>query len=360
MRMMRCGKCGFPLWLSLAYRWNDNGTITYRMAPDFRVVLYHSDLFTELFSRIEESLGLPISHIVFEAQRNGSKAAIEVLLKLSPGFVRRNKLFKRFTVYFFCRLAVWMGASYSRVVSYEPGRSGEALIRNPYNRELMAALILGAFESLESRPFDHEWAKSEGDDVIRVTAAAGKPEVSERLAVAPDKSRPGNRALPRCSRCRVPLALSSLDWNEDEGIITDIRRGERANFMEAYANAAVFRELVEELGEDLNPLIVQAGKDFSRRHLEQLPGIGGKSEEARAIAWKVFSAEAMATLPNWGQGNPVDFRHEEDRTVVTVDNPFEERLIAGYLAAGFELVEGREGKVEWTSPLPSRVVYTIS
>ena len=53
-------------------RWNDNGTICERMMPDLRAVLLEADLFNNLFARIEEKMGISLSHLVFEAQRNAA------------------------------------------------------------------------------------------------------------------------------------------------------------------------------------------------------------------------------------------------------------------------------------------------
>ncbi len=360
MRMLRCRECGFSYMLSKIYRWNDDGTITYRLARDFRLLFFYSDLFDELFARIEAELGLPISHIVFEAQRNAAKGAIDAMTSAIPGWVRHNAPAHHFTVRFFCRLSVWMGTSYARVVSYKYGKCGETMLRNPYNRELMAAVVLGAMESMERTPFDHEWKKVGGDDVLRVTVVKEKPEFSERMAVVLEKARPGDRHLPRCPRCGVPRALSSLTWDEHAGTITDTRLGERFNSLEAYGYKAVFRELERELGEDINQLILDAARTYALRHLERLPGIKAVDEAGRAAAWQAFSEEAATMLAAWGHGNLIEITQKGGRAVFTIDNPFEEKLIAGYLAAGYELVEGRACEVTWVSPETGRCVFTIS
>jgi hypothetical protein len=74
MTMKRCRECGFPYWLSKLIHWNENGTITMAVNPDYRVVIIESDFLSNLFARIEDSLGLSIAHLVFEAQRNPSFA----------------------------------------------------------------------------------------------------------------------------------------------------------------------------------------------------------------------------------------------------------------------------------------------
>ncbi|MDY6795525.1 MAG: hypothetical protein SWK76_09665 [Actinomycetota bacterium] len=44
---------------------------------------------------------------------------------------------------------------------------------------------------------------------------------------------------------------------------------------------------------------------------------------------------------------------------VTVDNPYNEYLLAGQLAATFEALEGVESEVSWESPKPSTTVFTV-
>ncbi|MDY6795526.1 MAG: hypothetical protein SWK76_09670 [Actinomycetota bacterium] len=133
-----------------------------------------------------------------------------------------------------------------------PGCIREAIIRNPYNRELMAVIVLGAFESLERRPFEHTWKKVEGDDVIRITASDEKPQISERLGVILPPLKPGSLTYPRCSSYSVPGELSYLEWREDQGIIMDSQRGVRMTFLDAYTPGVVFRELEK----DIYPLII--------------------------------------------------------------------------------------------------------
>ncbi len=360
MAMRKCRECGFPYWLSKLILWNENGTITMAVNPDYRVVIIESDFLTHLFSRIEESLGLSISHLVFEAQRNASVHTINSQLDKFPFFVGRWGPNRRIVVHAFCRLSVWLGQAYARAIDYKPGMGGEAIVRNPYNRELMAAIILGAFESLERMPFEHTWRRLGEEDVISIKPAAQRPEISERLELEYPELKPGHFHMPRCPSCGTPRELTYLRWNEEDGTIIDNRRNTRLAFLDGYVPTSVFRELEKELGEEIYPLIIQAEKDYTHRRMREL-GIAGAAEGAvlpRRERESIYE-NALATLPLRGQGNPVDYRYSYDGLSVTVENPYNEHLLAGQMAALFEVAEDKEAEVEWSSLEPSSIVFNV-
>ncbi|MDD3718057.1 MAG: hypothetical protein PHP28_05265 [Actinomycetota bacterium] len=358
MAMKRCRECGFPYWLSKLIRWNENGTITMAVNPDYRVVIIESDFLSHIFSRIEEHLGLPISHLVFEAQRNASVHTIDSQLNRFPFTLGRWGPSKRVVVRAFCHLAVWLGQAYARPLRYRSGKGGEAVIRNPYNRELMAAIVLGAFESLERRPFEHAWTKEDGEDVVSIRPVQARPEISRRLDLAYPALKPGHFHMPRCRSCGTPIELGYLRWNEGEGIIMDNRRNTRLTFLDGYVPTIVFREMEKELGEDIYPLIIQAEKDYTHRRMRDLGMAGGGGVLPRRERESIYE-NALATLPPRGQGNPVDYRYGYDGLTVTVDNPYNEHLLAGQMAALFEVAEGKAAEVEWHSPSPSSLVFTV-
>jgi hypothetical protein len=359
MRIRKCRRCGFPFWLSKMIRWEDNGTIVYTLAPDFRLVLIESDLLGSIFTRIQDELGIPISHLVFEAQRNAVAVGIEDLLSSFPLSLGRIGPNKYIVPRFFCRLSTWLGTALAEVTRYRPGRIGEAIVRNPYNRELMAALILGAFESLEHKPYQHAWKKVDGDDIISVTPMKEKPEVSQRLVLSAPEIRPGSRDLPRCPSCGVPLDLSYLEWHEEEGIVMDRRRSTRMNFIDGYTPGVVFRELEEELGKNIIPLIIKVGKELSHRRLQDLGVRKNDEEKLAGDERESFYEMALASLPLWGQGNPVSFEQKNSSLKVTVDNPYHQYLLAGQIAALFEAAEGVEAEVTWEMPEPSSITFLV-
>lgn len=344
MRHLKC-RCGAPLWFSRSIRWNDNGTISQLFRRTSKVVIVESEIFNEVFSRIEEKMGVSIGHLVFEAQRNAAREVIDTLLGHPPLNLLRRGALRHMVVRYFCNLAWATGQAYVEALEYKPGVFGEALIRNPYNRELMAAIILGAFESLEGKPYVHSWKKLGGDDVIRIEPAKAKPEISERMKVEMPPSKANGHPITKCRICGFPSDLLYLEWRPSEGKIIDKRRGARMTFLDGYTPEVVFRELEKELGEDIYPLIVQAQKETTLKHIQDLDltGCGTQTEAERTACYR----KALEPLPFWGQGYARGLRHEPGYLEVVVDNPYSNPLLAGHMAAVFEAVEGREASVAW-------------
>lgn len=357
MRIVKCYKCGFSLVLASLARFKDNGTIIQVLTSGFRLVLIEANFLTEIFRRIEEELGLPIGHIVFEAQRNASVDTINNGLRGPLRLVAVFPFTKRLAVNFFCRLAGWSGQSYAEAVAYKPGKGGEAIVRNPFNRDLMAAIIVGAFEALERKPFGHTWKIVDSDDVICVQPEAALPEIAERMNLVRRPPKKGSRSYPRCSVCGAPSMLN-LEWKAGEGKITDTRRNIRMAFLDAYTAGVVFRELARELGDAVYPIIIDAQRAFSLRHLrEEFLGGGDVGE---IVDRDTFYISVLDTLALRGQGNPVDYIADGGILNVVIENPFEEHCLAGMLSAMYMLGEGRPARVSWQELDPSTLEFHLA
>jgi hypothetical protein len=349
MAIRTCKTCHFPFWLPKILAWRNNGTISWKQAPDTKLVLIESDLLNDVFSSLEEKLGVSIKHIVFEAQRNAVAAGLTSQFDQFPASLGRIGPNKHIVMRFLCRFSIWLGTAYAELVSYKPGKIGEALIRNPYNRELMAAVTLGGFEALELKPYKHEWRKEGSEDILVITPAEKRSKVSERLSLSPTNTRPGRNSLPLCPSCGAPSELSRLQWRAEQGIIDDTESGLRVNFLDAFTPGIVFRELEKELGNEVQPLILTASKEFYLRHL---PDSGLSSAD--------YFSESLSSLPAWGHGIATDIEREGETIKINVDNPYDCFLIAGKLAALFERAEGKTAQVDWQSPDPASVTFTVT
>lgn len=358
MRIKRCSDCGFAYWLSKSLIWNDDGTITSRYQSNFRTLIIEADYLSSIFSKIEDSLGAPIGHIVFEAQRNAAKEVLDITLRKWRWFIRHVPGLKRLAIVYMDRLALWTGQAYAKSINNESSGAGEAIIRNPFNRDLMSAVVVGALESLHETPFEYHWKKVGGDDVIRVEPTGERPEISERLSFTTPPAKPGNRRYERCPRCGVPVLLRGLEWREKEGTIIDTRRNVRVVVLEIYTTTVVLRELARELGEEIYPIIVDAQREFSLEHIRReyapLMKAGVDIDKDRIYE------EVLDTIALYGQGNPVSCVPDGDRLTVVVENPFSEHILAGHLSALYEVAEGKAPKVAWKSSDQSTVVFELT
>lgn len=340
MEFKKCKECGFPVRFARWLRWDNNGTIVQRISPDFRVVIMETNFLEDLFGRIEKNLGISVRHIVFEAQKSGAKGFINNWLAGPLGKLLLIPKAKGFVINQFHMLAILGGSAYSETVEYKSGEYGVALIKNPYSKELMAAMVEGAFEAMEGKPYTHSWAERGEDLVLRVEAVDRPPDISDRMYLVLPPAHPGNIQFARCKRCGVPLDLRYLKWYENKGIILDTRRDKRVNFLDGYVPATVFREFRKELGDTVVPIIIDAQREYFLEYIHELALL----KLARGDLKNMYHI-ILDTLPVYGQGNPVSIVRTDSRLEVTVENPYDELLLAGTLAACYQAVEEAEPEV---------------
>ncbi len=351
--MRRCRKCGFPRGISDFLRWSEEGTITERVSRDFRAVLIEADFLPQIFAHIERVLGHSIGHLVFEAQRI---AAAQVIKSNTDGPKRilRWPGIRQIFVRILALVAILTGQGYARIIRYRPGRGGEAFFRNAFHRELMAAIVVGSIETLDGKIYDYEWRDEGNGEVICLNPSPSHPGYADRLTFVPSPARRGRRGIERCSRCGVPMALTRLQWRTGEGEIFDPDRGVRMVILDLYTPNVVLRELARELGEDIYPVIVDAGRDFSRQRLSR--EFAGEMERGG----EELVGLALETMALRGLGNPVSFSLQGGKLSVTVDNPFNLHLLAGMLAGLFEVLEGRKTAVSWHEPDRFSAVFEVT
>ncbi|HEY5502091.1 MAG TPA: hypothetical protein VIJ97_02170 [Candidatus Anoxymicrobiaceae bacterium] len=362
-QLMRCRECGFPRIVSFFIKWKDNGTITQMMRQDFRVVVLHFGFLDNLFSNIEAKLGISIEHIAFEAQRNASKATFTAFTDRIPAadFFMRPGFVKRIGVEGFNKVGKITGQCHSETLEYKPGRYGVARIRNPFNFGLMAANVVGAFETLEGVPFNHKWEEESPDSfIIRVEPTGERPEIAARMELAYSRMLPGCLVHNRCPRCKVPRGLSShVKWMEDDGIILDTRTGSRVIMLDGYMVTTVFREMVSELGDEVNDLLVDAQREWTVDHVGQLGLAEGDGPLPPAELEKAYR-EYLKNMSLYGIGNPVSFEMEDSTVEVKVENPYEVHIIAGTLQGLREALEKSRSAVEWEEVSQGTVLYRVS
>lgn len=357
MRYRRCKVCGVPRIVSRLNRWMPNGTIVSMGDPRIRQVFFEADLLPELRRRISEGLGFPVNRIFYEAERNSVRVVVEALLKShARRFALRIPPFRRGAVRFFHRLAGLTGTANSRTVEYRPREYGVARVRNPWDLDLMAAVVVGAFEALEGRPLRSFWKKENGTYLLRVEVTSEKPEHSSRLEVEYPPVKKGDYRHHRCPSCGVPLDIRHLEWREEEGLIVDRRRNIRMLNWEGFTVNLVTRELVRELGEEVVPIIIDAERDYTMKMLQDL-GLAEAPEEQSADLLQ----EMLSFLPLYGQGLATDVEFTSGGTLrVWVDNPYDEYFLAGRLAAFYEVLGGRQARVDWSRLDPYSISYRLT
>lgn len=357
MRFRRCAICGIPKQVARLNRWMPNGTISGLGDPLIRQVFFEAELLPEIRRRISEGLGFPVNRIFYEAERNAVQAVVASFINpIGHRLALRVAPFKRGTMRFLIRMAAITGIARARGVRYHPGKYGMARIYNPWDLDLTAAVVVGAFEVLEKKPLRSFWKKDGDGYVLRVEVTENKPEISERLKLEFPPLKEGEFRHHRCPRCGVPLQMKHLEWREEEGVIIDRRRGIRMINWEGHSVSRVIRELVAELGEEVVPIIVDAERERTLRMLEDL-GYRESTEEQRSELLQ----EMLAMLPLYGYGLATEVEFTPGGVLrVWIDNPYDEYLLAGRLGAFYQAMEGRRARIEWSRAGPSTISYLLT
>jgi hypothetical protein len=337
----------------LLVKWDDNGTIVMRMNPAFRVVLVESALLTDIYGRIEKALGVPIRHIVFEAERAAAKATIDTLMPHRTSWLVRNQLVLHPASRILQTISRLAGMADVHTVFYHVFHGSMALVRNPFDKDIYGAMVVGAFETVERVLYAHDWMEFAGENYLVIMPAGEKPDISGRLQPRPDRLLPGDRRLETCGRCGFPVALNHLHWDIPNAIITDTRRGTRMSFVDGYAFSAVFRELIAELGDDIVPIIIEAAHEYTQRSMAETGFL--EVERWREDTYREF----VDLLAVYGQGNPREMDTPDGALRVVVENPYSPHLLAGQLLALFESVEGRPGSVDVEELAPQRISVNV-
>jgi hypothetical protein len=360
--MRRCRECGIPRLVSFLLKWGDNGTIVELFRKNFRVVILHHGFIDNLFSSIEAKLGLSIEHLAFEAQRNASKVTFEGIKDSIPGarLGIRLKFARRIAVEFFHRVSLLTGMCRSWTLEYVPGERGSAVIKNPFNIGLMAANVVGAFETLEGIPFEQTWEETGRDTfTVNISATGVKPEFAERMELDFAPTLPGSLDYNRCSRCKAPKSISTtLKWIDSEGIIVDTRTGARVILLDGYVVTTVLRELAAELGDEIYGLVVEAQRDWTVDNVGALGLSSGNGPLSEAQLIEAYDSY-LELLPLYGYGNPVSFKLADGVIQVVVENPYEASIIAGTLQGLYEALEKAASRVSWKETGESTVTFTV-
>ncbi|MBN1289187.1 MAG: hypothetical protein JXA49_06085 [Actinobacteria bacterium] len=377
--LFRCKACGFPRSINLFMKWNSNGTITANQwvwGNDLRILILRQGFVNQLFAHIEGHLGLSIEHIAFEAERQASMAVFKAFPDKVPGLDRltRLKSVRKLWVLASDQIAAMLGMCSSTTSEYVPGKFSAGEIRNPFNLNLLGALIAGDFELLEKKPLKVTWEQIESNRYrILVELAAARSSISDRMSpdipgstsmLFPSRQKrstgllSGSYVHKRCPECKAPTALSSLKWMEDEGVIMDTSNWVRFYIGDAYFIPAVFRELASELGEDAFSIIIDSVKNYTVTNPSHF-GLDPESRPRNRESLKNALQRYVSYLPLLGEGNPVYLNISEAGLEVTIENPYEPLVVAATLQGLFEWMTQSKSSLEWKVPTEGRLYCSI-
>lgn len=359
--MRECSVCGFPRRLSRFLEWHSDGTVIGSVRPRIPVMFLRVDEWETIFSDLADAIGMPVDHIMIEAQKGIGKDLYDMVRSVYYGIDARrvpNNAFLRpqwlakFIVWGMRRDLARLGAGRPRVIMY---RTGEAMVlgfSNPCMVPMIVGNCLGIYESVEEMTGSQaRYGFANGDLVIRMTHADARPESEGRLYLEEVEPGTGSLTYDRCPRCGVPLLVArALKWDISRGAVLNRINGEREGIISVQSVNAILRELEKELGEDVIRILYDAQKNYSTRDLQD------KTFEDPGAFWDSY----LTNMALRGLGYPDRFDRSEGSLAVEIKTAYNQDLYAARLAAGLEKVTGRESQIDWETREQHHGRYTIS
>lgn len=313
-----------------------------------------------IFDELSNTLGLPVDHIVIEAERQIGKDLYEMfkgvyhinLRRVPNSRLLRPEWLAKLFIRALRRDISGIGNGSVTLEEYKTGKSLRVRFKNPCLVPVVVGNCLGLYESLETMPGSSaEYDLDGGDLVVCLSHAEKTPESEERLYLEEVEPGTGPLRFEKCGQCGVPLRMGrSLSWDLARGVITNPITGRREVMVAVQSVYAILRELERELGSEIVEILYNAQKRFS---LERLDGTEVSDEDA---FWEEFLLEIALR----GQGYPTRFEAGEGSVSVEMLNAYDQDLFAAKLAAGLEKLTGRGSSIDWELREREHARYTIS
>jgi hypothetical protein len=339
-------------------RWSSGGNIFANDVERTQLVYIKTDEVNNVLRGVAERIGVPLGKIAARAEvplgRRLGKAYYSEYLSLIPGgrithptFLMKNyyeRIFKVFSILGFGRLSI---------ASYRPRREITVSMRKPYHPDLLCGLCRGFFEAAEGVGFEYG-VDGEGTGPVSVTyrASGGKEGSgeSERFRYEKKDPLPGNVEHRACGECGVPVRISqTFYWDENEGLVGNRKHHMREVVMPVDGLNALFRELAEELGDEVERMVVEIQGDFKKDAYLQ-PDIRERRNYLALLRQQTVK----------GLGNFTVIERKGERLRVEVENPFNVPLLVGRVAGYYQALEGIPGKAEWEVPAPRRLSIEVA
>lgn len=346
---MRCYACNLPKGVGRGNVWHSNGAITGKNPPYLRGNYFDVDELNNLFEEFSTSIGYDITRLVIEGKRKDAVQYLDSLFQYmeSTGKMLGNRagIMTSLTRY----VPVW-GYGKLDIVEYRKGESCAFEIGEPYSIPMFLGQMAGFFEAIEGGRASMEWEGDVGRIRARLSLMEEESDLERRMESQIEASIPftegGELDFNFCIECGAPQEIAEdFEWDLIRGVILERRSGKRFILHNAIGMVAVVRLLREELGEEVDGLLMEISRDYARGYYELLKDQSTLDVELRKMAIR-------------GMGRPTSPIRHNQHLMIKIINPFYPSVMAGKawgLLESFEssaldleaLVEG-EGLLELT------------
>ena len=300
--MRHCPECGILRGYGRNFRWTPDGTIIARDPGRTRFAFLEVDELNALISGVSDHIGLPIDHIVFQAEKEVGRRFIDTR---APSLIARiprtrltrprfaARLITRFVGYFM----VGLGLGRAKMGTYRSAESTDLWLFDPYCVPLLVGDTAGMLEYFDHVTMDANWEELEdGSFHVKLWKSDDMFTAEERLTYEKPAYIQGQVKHDYFRRCNVPLAVTeNLMWVMDKGIIKNKHTMVREVPVPAESFFAVFRELERELGHEVPALIEELEGKYRRERSVKYSSLQDVNEPS----------DLFTDFPWRGIGNPV-------------------------------------------------------
>jgi hypothetical protein len=327
-----------PLGIGKGNAWHRNGIINAQYPPYIRGTLYDVEELNNLFASFSARIGFDISRLVIEGKRQDGKRYASCLLANlyksgvpMPGGRELYGMIGRFA-------RAW-GLGKHKMIEYRPGDSVTVEVEDVYNIAMFRGDLAGASEAIEGKRMDPQWEGDKDRAVLTLVAVPGEPEFEQVLECEVERGVPyleeGDLEYRLCLECGAPLEISEqFDWDAERARITERATGRRFVLHNTNGIVAVVRVLRKELGEEVEGLLVDISREYSRGYYDLL--VGHSSLDAE-----------LAKFPLRSWGRPVGLELREQGCSLKVINPYCPPVVVGRVWGLMESFLGREMRLTW-------------
>jgi len=357
--MRECSKCGFPLKVARFFEWRNDGTIisTDRANTKAQITFLELGELEKLFEVLSAAIKTPVDPFMIQAQKNIGKAInanipIRHIKRIPSNRFFRPQWFAKMMVRLIREDIALLGDGILSLDSYRAGHSLDLRLANPCLIPMLVGSSLGIYESVEKMPgVDFEYGLEDGDLVIHMRHGEKTPESESRLYLEKVEPSTGPLDHEKCPVCGIPVMVAyTFEWDIDKGIIINRLTGKRKVVVSVQSVNAIFRELENELGEEVPGVLYDTQKDLTKvllldENTEDLDGFWKRHLEYLALR---------------GLGYPLHFERDERSVSVGVGNAYNQVLFAAKIAAALEISTGLPSEISWVTREGGHGSYTIS
>ena len=355
----RCRSCGLPSTLAENMDWPSNGTVILRRFKAIRLAMFDAVTMDRLYDGLTAEEG---PEAFYRMEKGATRFMTGRFLSGLKGRVSRYGVVKKKLLEVMEDLSVLLGMGRIEVERFTPAQGGSLLLREPFNLHLVTASIAGALEEIDRCPYrpDHTSLKKNAFRLLLEVATKDDYDTDSFKGLPLISLAIGNGGkLDRCDNCGLPAALRGFRWNEIYGMVETGTGNRRFAFLPLYTLAIMGEMAVGKKGHGTRGLIEEVAYTSTLERLE-----GGENDAFDGEGKPVIQRDGVPVEEAWdglqvkGWGIAAGFQADGDGWRVTIINPVEVNLLAGWLRALYTFAMGKKPRLSVTEEA-SRAQYVL-